>query len=318
MTSTQAKSIIAAAGLAVLTGCGGGAKSSTLGSGFAGLSESRAARQFERADKALFDDPYDAKALLDRAEAHAALGNGEAAMNDAMTALATGERAGNAQKLVDQLEQAGVAVPVSIAVIAAAEDDAPESAQNPALAEEDASETSDTEATETETADSEPADAETPDIAAMLKQADDQIASGDRTGALVTLTEAISLDESSADAFRKRGWLHIGDGYLDAAFDDLDRSIALDPGSAPSHELRGYASLRAEEFAQAAGFLTRAIELDTATPNRLLYRGVALANLDDASSVEDLELSLAMAGSSWQYREYAERWLERARAIAGD
>lgn len=301
---------IAAASILVLGACGG---SSAGGPGFDGLSPKKAQTQLDRADRALFDNPYDSEALVDRAEALAALGRQDSAMDDAVAATELDPASTEASEMVEKLEQAGAQRPARAAVRVSTETEPADEPQDSEQAQADQEPSEELASTITEEPDEEPTPP-APPVEDLLARADEQIAQGERALALATLIEAIELHPESAAAYRKRAWLHLGDGYLDAAMDDLDQSLAIDPGSAAGHELRGYTAVRMERDEIAEASLTRAIELDTATPNRLLYLGIARTRLKHDGAADALELALSMGGEDWQHRDLASRWLQRARS----
>lgn len=295
--------------LVALSGCassGAGGRGGAVGGAYAPLPDAASARAlYEDADARLMVDPYNAKALRDRALASQAMGNYTAALADAELIVWRNPRDAGAKQLTDDLESQ-IATPPTAPPTGATQ---PEPATEPDPAEEMAQESADA---PVELVPEMPAEEPAPSALELaMARADAAIAAGDLFLALAALDDALEQEPGYAKAIEKQGWVYARQERFDDAVGTL---MTLENRSPGARDVLGYALLRIRRYEQAASELTAVIDADGETANRLLYRGAAFTSLRDPAAEADLTRALELGGDDWPSATYAQNLLDRARA----
>jgi Flp pilus assembly protein TadD len=110
-------------------------------------------------------------------------------------------------------------------------------------------------------------------------------ASGDVTGAIAEVTEAIKLKPDYAEAYYNRGVARELSGETSLALADYSKAIELQPATVPALNNRGKLYARLGKYAEANADLTKAIEAAPDDPDSYVNRGnvlVLLGRFDEA------------------------------------
>ncbi|RTL63892.1 MAG: tetratricopeptide repeat protein, partial [Hyphomicrobiales bacterium] len=117
------------------------------------------------------------------------------------------------------------------------------------------------------------------------------LSQGEYERGFADLTKAIKLDPGDARVYASRGYAHIEKGEFDAAIADLSEAIKLRPRVASYYDNRGLAYARKKERDRALADYNAAIAIDPKSANAFNNRGYLYQSIDG-------DLDLALAGYS--------------------
>jgi serine/threonine protein kinase len=156
------------------------------------------------------------------------------------------------------------------------------------------------------------------------KIADDRLAEGKLEAATKALDEAIKLDKSDPNLFRRRALVHKFNDMFQLALDDLLTARMLDPTFVDAWVGAASIHVNLNNYAEAVELLDEAISKDPSLATAFAWRGWAYHGLRrDDRALEDLEHAIKLdsdCGIAYQWRGFLAKrrrdWVNTGRDYA--